>query len=112
MFTACGGLKICEREVDTKLLGSHHSVRVTDLAFRVHGYASTIPLKNGKKLKVKIAIHIGEVVGGVIGETKPSFTLLGNTVLKGQAICEHSRGQKIYISDDVRIALETYSNNF
>ena len=111
-FIACGGLKICEREVDTRLLGSHHSVRVTDFALRVQGYAATMPLRNGQKLRVKIGIHMGEVIGGVIGEIKPQFTLLGNTVLKAEAICEHSRGQKIYISEDAHKALETYSNNF
>ena len=75
-FIACGGLKICEREVDNRLLGSHHSVRVTDFAFRVQEYANTMPLRSGQKLRVKIAIHIGEVFGGVIGEIKPQFTLL------------------------------------
>ena len=31
-YIACGGLKVCESEVDPRLLGNHHSVRVSDFA--------------------------------------------------------------------------------
>jgi hypothetical protein len=47
---ACGGLKVCEKDVDSRLLGSHHSVRVTDFAFNIQSYVDTQALKNGKRL--------------------------------------------------------------
>jgi class 3 adenylate cyclase len=31
-YMACGGLKVVEKDIDNRLLGSHHSVRVTDFA--------------------------------------------------------------------------------
>ena len=68
---ACGGLKVSEREIDNRLLGSHHSVRVTDFACSVQSYVQTQTLRNQKKLGVKIGIHTGEVIAGVVGETKP-----------------------------------------
>ncbi len=42
-----------------------------DYAFEMLGVANSIKLKSGSKLKVKIGIHTGEVVKGVVGETKP-----------------------------------------
>jgi hypothetical protein len=68
---ACGGLKIVESKIDSRLLGNHFSVRVVDYAFEMLGVANSIKLKTGGKLKVKIGIHTGDVVTGVVGETKP-----------------------------------------
>ena len=31
-YMACGGLKVCEREMDMCIDESHHSVKVTDFA--------------------------------------------------------------------------------
>ena len=86
-YMACGGLKVCERDIDSRLLGSHHSVRVVDFACVVQQYANTISLKNGEKLSVKIGIHTGEVISGVVGETKPQFSLIGDTVNKTSRVC-------------------------
>jgi class 3 adenylate cyclase len=42
-----------------------------DYSFEMLNVANSIKLKNGHKLQVKIGIHSGEVVTGVVGETKP-----------------------------------------
>jgi hypothetical protein len=34
-YFACGGLKNAEKKIDIRLLGRHHSVRVTDFAVEV-----------------------------------------------------------------------------
>ena len=79
-FIACSGINILEREMDDRLISNHHCVRVTDFAFKVSEYANTVQLRNGRRLKVKIGIHLGEVFGGVIGEIKPHFTIIGGTL--------------------------------
>ena len=33
-FVACGGLKFCEKDLDPRLLTSHHSVRVIEFAIK------------------------------------------------------------------------------
>jgi class 3 adenylate cyclase len=68
---ACGGLKSAEKKIDSRLLNRHHSVRVTDFAMEVMNYVRNVYLKSGKSLEVKIGIHTGTVISGVIGETKP-----------------------------------------
>lgn len=109
---ACGGLKLCERDIDSRLLGSHHSVRVVDFACIVQQYASTVTLKNGEKLSVKIGVHTGDVISGVVGETKPQFSLIGDTVNKSSRVCSKCPKNKILISKETHEALAGNSNNF
>ena len=108
---ACGGLKVCERDIDSRLLGSHHSVRVVDFAFVVQQYVNTVVLKNGDKLSVKIGIHTGDVISGVVGETKPQFSLIGDTVNKSSRVCAKCPKQKILISKETHQALDGNANN-
>lgn len=68
---ACGGLKLAERKVDSRLLNRHHSVRTTDFALECQNYLKQVFLKSGKNLEVKCGIHTGPVLSGVLGETKP-----------------------------------------
>ncbi len=44
---ACGGLKIVESKIDSKLLGNNFTVRVTDMAVEMLQVASSIKLKTG-----------------------------------------------------------------
>lgn len=46
-------------------------MRVMDFTFEMLNVANSIKLKTGHKLKVKIGVHTGEVLCGVVGETKP-----------------------------------------
>jgi len=68
---ACGGLKSAEKKIDARLLNRHHSVRVTDFAMEVQSFVKTQYLKNGKHLEVKVGVHTGPVISGVVGDTKP-----------------------------------------
>jgi class 3 adenylate cyclase len=70
-YMACGGLKSAERKIESRLLNRHHSVRVTDFGMEVATYAKSVFLKNGKHLEVRIGIHTGPVISGVVGDTKP-----------------------------------------
>ena len=50
-------------------------------------YVKKIYLKNGKNLEVKVGIHTGQVISGVVGDTKPQFSLIGDTVNKTSRVC-------------------------
>jgi len=84
---ACGGLKSAERKIESRLLNRHHSVRVTDFGMDVVNYAKTVFVKSGHHLEVKVGIHTGQVISGVVGDTKPQFSLIGDTVNKTSRVC-------------------------
>ena len=70
-YMACGGLKVCERDVAADREDNHHSVNVTDFALSAISFASTVQLRFGHYLGLKIGIHSGPVITGVVGDTKP-----------------------------------------
>ena len=109
---ACGGLKVVEKDIDNRLLGSHHSVRVTDFACSVQSYVCTQTLRNSKKLGVKIGIHIGDVIAGVVGETKPQFSLIGPTINKTSRVCSKCPLNKVLISKETHLSLQASASNF
>ena len=63
-------------------------------------------------MRVKIGIHTGDVISGVVGETKPQFSLIGDTVNKSSRVCSKCPHNKILISKETQKLLEIYSNNF
>jgi class 3 adenylate cyclase len=79
---ACGGLKSAEKKIESRLLNRHHSVRATDFGMEVHTFVKSMYLKSGKNLTINIGIHSGAVISGVIGDTKPQFALIGDSVFK------------------------------
>lgn len=109
---ACGGLKSAEKKIDARLLNRHHSVRVTDFAMEIWNFTKGYYLKSGKNLEVKIGIHTGTVISGVVGETKPQFSLIGDTVNKTSRVCSHSAANNVSVSKETHHYLELYTNNY
>jgi len=110
-YMACGGLKSAERKIESRLLNRHHSVRVTDFGMEVATYAKSVFLKNGKHLEVRIGIHTGPVISGVVGDTKPQFSLIGDTVNKTSRVCSLTTPLKCSVSKETHHYLELYTNN-
>ena len=108
---ACGGLKSAERKIESRLLNRHHSVRVTDFGMEAVSYVKGIFLKDGKHLQVKIGIHTGAVISGVVGDTKPQFSLIGDTVNKSSRVCSLTKPLKCTVSKQTQRYLEVYTNN-
>lgn len=69
-------------------------------------------LKDGSPVKVKIGIHSGQVISGVVGENKPQFSLIGDTVNKTSRVCSKCKDNSVLISKETHQLLETYSNMF
>ena len=49
-------------------------------------------------MEVKIGIHTGKVISGVVGENKPQFSLIGDTVNKAARVCSKCDSKKICVS--------------
>ena len=57
------------------------------MLWKLWATSKNVYLKSGKNLEVKIGVHTGSVISGVIGETKPQFSLIGDTVNKASRVC-------------------------
>ena len=51
---------------------------------------------NNLSVKVKIGIHYGRAIAGVIGSHKPQFSLIGDTVNTTSRVC--STGEEDFIT--------------
>lgn len=109
---ACGGLKSAEKKIEARLLNRHHSVRVTDFAMEIASFVKTQYLKSGKILEVNIGIHSGPVISGVVGDTKPQFSLIGDSVNKTSRVCSLTQPHKVSVSKETLKHLELYTNNY
>ena len=65
--------------------------------------------KKDKKLKIKIGIHHGNVIIGVIGFHKPQFSLIGDTVNTTSRHCSTAAPGEIVISSVAYQILRKFS---
>ena len=61
---------------------------------------------------MRIGIHTGPVISGVVGETKPQFSLIGDTVNKTSRVCSLTTPLKVSVSKETHHYLELYTNNY
>lgn len=53
-------------------------------------------------VRLRIGVHCGPVVAGIVSQQKPRFCVLGNTVNITKTICSHSSPGKALVSNAVR----------
>ncbi|KAL4445014.1 hypothetical protein ABPG74_018742 [Tetrahymena malaccensis] len=58
--------------------------------------------KQQQKIKIKIGIHYGPVLAGVIGGHKPQFSLIGDTVNMASRVCSTGEANFITLSDQAK----------
>lgn len=105
---ACAGLKDCE--VEMEISEPNPIKRLLKLAFEMMKFVKPYTYgSDAKSLMIKIGIHSGPVIAGVIGHHKPQFSLIGDTINTTSRICsakEISQG-KIVISSSCYEEIKT-----
>jgi class 3 adenylate cyclase len=94
---ACGGLKLMEKEMD----GNHTedpAKRTVRLAVDIMNFAKEYTYKAGKKLSVRIGVHYGTCIFGVLGYHKPQFSLIGDTINTTSRHCTTAEKDQIILS--------------
>lgn len=98
-YMACGGLKFVEERL-TDDQKQHSSVKRTlDLAIGMMKFIDTFTYDAGKSLEIKIGIHHGNCIFGVLGYHKPQFSLIGDTVNTTSRCCTTGPNGKVILSE-------------
>lgn len=96
-YLACSGLKYIEHNLSSNLKSLNPTTRTLNFAKDLMGV-----IKKHKGLKLKIGIHTGPCMMGVIGYHKPQFSLIGDTVNTTSRHCTTGMKGHIMISQEAR----------
>lgn len=99
-YMGCGGLKDCEMVIPKALAAMNPIRRILNLALDMDDFVHRTTYGNGVQMKIRIGIHFGKVIAGVIGYHKPQFSLIGDTVNTTSRVCTSNNNGQIRISDD------------
>ncbi|CAD8160631.1 unnamed protein product [Paramecium pentaurelia] len=97
-YMACSGLQ-CVEKFQPKGHLKNPIERLVELAFGIQQEITNFKWgPNQKSFGLKIGIHYGRVLMGVIGSIKPQFSLIGDTVNTTSRLCAHCPEGLIQIS--------------
>ena len=83
-----------------------HAERVANMAFDMMKFADKMSHDYGEEIALRIGIHSGRVVAGVIGTQKPFYDVWGDTVNFAARMESFGQSGCIQISEDTKNLLE------
>lgn len=97
---AAAGLKMTEGGIPESILKIEKTRRVLNLALDMMDYCQKMTYGKGEKILLKIGIHVGPCIAGVIGYHKPQFSLMGDTVNTTSRVCSTGDSGKLILSEE------------
>ncbi|MDP2341076.1 MAG: adenylate/guanylate cyclase domain-containing protein [Deltaproteobacteria bacterium] len=82
-----------------------HALRVARMAMDMRDVVANLPAARQYELSVRIGIHSGSVVAGVIGTSKFSYDLWGDTVNTASRMESHGAPGEVHVSAEVASAI-------
>lgn len=101
-YMAASGLKAVEAALDHELASINPTLRLLNFAKEMMDH-----IKEYENLKLKIGIHVGKPVMGVIGYHKPQFSLIGDVVNTTSRHCTTGKKGRIMLSKEAWAQVET-----
>jgi len=87
--------------------GKQHAKEIALLALDILESVKTFKIQpNQQQLAIRIGVHTGPVVAGVVGTTMPRYCLFGDTVNMASRMESTGEGLRVHISRTVRDALK------
>jgi class 3 adenylate cyclase len=78
-----------------------HLAAMADLALDMQGVMNHTAAPGGAPMQIRIGIHTGPLVAGVIGTTKLMYDLWGDTVNTASRMESHGQGGQIQVTEEV-----------
>jgi len=97
-YMAASGLKWCESDLPKEKRVISGTTRVVSLAKDMISEMSSYKLPGDREIKLKIGVHYGNAMMGVIGFHKPQFSLIGDTVNTTSRHCTTGDANHVMIS--------------
>jgi class 3 adenylate cyclase len=85
---------------------AHHADNILLAAFAIRKFMEERNITARKKWQIRIGIHSGRVVGGIIGIKKYLYDIFGDTINTASRFQSYSEPMKINISESTRQLLE------
>ena len=88
-----------------------HASKLADLSFKMLDYIKALPEIDGHKVSIRIGLHSGAAVAGVIGKNKFVYDLWGDAVNTACRMESHGIPNQIHISGDTAGLLKNSDYN-
>lgn len=84
-----------------------HATVIAEMALDMRTATETLSREMGEQIEVRIGLHSGPAVAGVIGTTKVFYDVWGDTVNTAARMESHGAPGQIQVTDTTHAALET-----
>ena len=102
---ACSGLKHSDSK--SKNNSNNPTQKILEMALQINSYVKKVTWgTEGQKITLKMGIHYGKVIAGVIGHHKPQFSLIGDAVNTTSRVCSTSEIGIITLSEEAYLQVK------
>lgn len=96
---ACAGLKSSEKIFKSQMEEDNPTKRAVQMAQAMMSFAEECVFDDDCSITVKIGIHYGRTIAGIIGHHKPQFSLIGDSVNIANRCCSTAEDGKIALTE-------------